>query len=338
MSYQSILVALDGSKLAEKALEYLPQIADQGAHLHLLTVVTESHTAELPTLMTSTMNPDFAVAQLATSYLSPESQRHCIEYLECIRDRLRASGYCVSIETTYGDVADTIVTAASHYEVILMATHGRTGIGKLIMGSITEAVLHSANCPVIVVPSHPERLQRFNSSDTPIPIRILVSLNGTPESETILPVVEKLIEGRPAKLILLRVAPAYNTDLSVMEPHIKHALQAENHEDLHDLFGSIGELPMRHYLDQIAASLARPDVKVICEVGFSHPANEIQFFADLYRVDLIAKTTYGRSGLPRLVHGSVTEEVLYHVSCPVVVTRVHQEFSAEAIPASLTSN
>jgi len=71
-----------------------------------------------------------------------------------LKSRIEQRGFSVTIEALPGNAVDTIVdTAASYqFDAIVMATHGRTGISKLVLGSAVQGVLRRAPCPVLVIP------------------------------------------------------------------------------------------------------------------------------------------------------------------------------------------
>jgi nucleotide-binding universal stress UspA family protein len=76
-----------------------------------------------------------------------------LEYLHRIADDLRAQGFKVGIEAHPGAVIPTIVSTAADFDVLVMATHGRTGLSKFLLGSVAEGVLHKSPCPVLLVPA-----------------------------------------------------------------------------------------------------------------------------------------------------------------------------------------
>jgi nucleotide-binding universal stress UspA family protein len=333
MSYHKLLVPLDGSKLAEKVLDYLPLVAKQGAHIHLLTVA-ESYSVEMPPMMISTWSLDLAVTRFTPPQSSLETQEPMREYLYSIGRRLFETGYAVTIEIVTGDIVESIIAVAQKYEVILMATHGRTGLSKLVMGSITEGVLHQAVCPVLVVPVHPNHVQHF-SGETDQNLRILISLDGSPESETILPIVDKLLAQKVAKVILLRVAhPQHPISDST---RIQVAGQALSEFDDYDSANRPDEVPLHYYLEHVAKRLVSANREILTRVGNRERIDEILFFANLYHVDLIAMATHGRTGLNRLLFGSITENVLHHTPCPMLISRIldHDPVTSETVSKSL---
>ncbi len=159
MGYQKILVTLDGSGLAELALQAVPEVADFGAEVHILSVIDHPITAEsvgevasLYTAMNSAVmipGPQYPAFQ---SISVPQTVTIRMDYLEEVSSWLKERGYQVTFEARPGDVIDTIVDTAQDYDLLIMATHGRTGLRRVLLGSVAEAVLHKAPCPVLLVP------------------------------------------------------------------------------------------------------------------------------------------------------------------------------------------
>lgn len=126
-----ILIPLDGSKLAEHALRPIKHFLKPGGQVTLLSVVSDA--SSLP--------------QVGDAPLD--------RYLEQIAARLRLDGFSAQIEIVAGDPADSIVTRAQQLgvDLIVMCTHGRSGLEKLLYGSVTSRVLAVTTCPVLVIPN-----------------------------------------------------------------------------------------------------------------------------------------------------------------------------------------
>jgi nucleotide-binding universal stress UspA family protein len=138
MKVKKVLVPLDGSALAETVLPKAIEMAQEsGATLELLTAV-ETHT--LP-------GTDPTEAQVKAVQAGER-------YLGEVADRLRAAGAKnVSTSVWYGPAAFAIVEAARLHQVdlIVMATHGRSGLGRLVMGSVAESVLRGTTTPILLL-------------------------------------------------------------------------------------------------------------------------------------------------------------------------------------------
>src|SRR5687767_12533378 len=128
---RTILVPLDGSPLAESILPSVAQIARlTGATLRLVHVTepVSGHRAE------------------ATSH-----EQALRRYLEDVAQRLTGDGLTVKTDLLAGDPAETIIQAAQTVELIAMGTHGRSGIGRWVYGSVADKVLRGATAPVLLI-------------------------------------------------------------------------------------------------------------------------------------------------------------------------------------------
>ncbi len=158
MAYLNILVTLDGSKFAEAEINAVTEIAPPGAHIHLLSVIDkEPLTALMARIYASTDELQTLNESVMLFRTEPPSMLDLRdEYLEAVSDGLDQRKYHVTHEVRVGNVVDSILEAARDgFDVIVMATHNRVGVGKLIVGSVTQSVLLRASCPVLVItPSH----------------------------------------------------------------------------------------------------------------------------------------------------------------------------------------
>jgi nucleotide-binding universal stress UspA family protein len=148
---------------------------------------------------------------------------------------------------------------------------------------------------------------------------ILISLDGSPESEAVLPVIEKILSFSPANVVLLRVAPEVNYIVATREYATN--LGSDLATDKNALYAT-KEHEMATYLNQIGDRLKAAGAKTVTlAYSFNDPVDEILSRVKRHHVDLIAMATHGREGLNRLVHGSTTESVLHHAPCPMLVVR-----------------
>lgn len=151
--YKQILVALDGSALAEGVLTHAEWLAEKsGAKVRLLRAVTslERIVAESSQFVapSGVMMPELdAVELVAAERAEAES------YLARVTARLRARGIEVEVTTPEGPPEQLILDAAREWpsDLILMTTHGRSGLGRLVFGSVAEGVLRNSSCPVLLV-------------------------------------------------------------------------------------------------------------------------------------------------------------------------------------------
>ena len=138
MNLKTILVPLDGSSVAEAALTPAVDLArENGAKLVLLRAA-EAHTRPMA---------DPVQAQVV---VMQEAQ----EYLAAAQDRVMSAGVAdVEVSAWYGPPVEAIVAAARYRsaDLIVMSSHGRSGVARLVMGSVTELVLRATTVPILVI-------------------------------------------------------------------------------------------------------------------------------------------------------------------------------------------
>ena len=154
--YNRILVALDGSPAAEHVLVHAEALA--GAFGSQITLLRATLSPEM--LLAQSGAGDASVGQLAPA-IDPEpvmeaDHDSAVEYLNGVAARLRTANLNVEIETPEGPANSVIVDRAAELkaDVILMTTHGRSGLGRLVFGSTADSVLRHASCPVLLVRVH----------------------------------------------------------------------------------------------------------------------------------------------------------------------------------------
>jgi nucleotide-binding universal stress UspA family protein len=216
-------------------------------------------------------------------------------YLERARQALERPGVEVRVETCLDDPASAIVShsISDRSDLIAMATHGRSGVRRLLMGSVTESVLRRATVPLLAC--RPGcRMEGWAH---------VVALDGSPRAESILDDVLPLtrLVGATLHLLHVRAAPS--------------PLGFRSRADLSR------ESNLRAYLKQLARQISALGVTVSTAVrSGSAPAELLRYAAEV-QAGVVAMATHGRSGLDRVLMGSVAEEVLRKVSCPVLLRR-----------------
>jgi nucleotide-binding universal stress UspA family protein/CBS domain-containing protein len=157
--YSHIVVTLDGSRLAEQILPHAATLAQRlDATITLLRVITPLQAVFLGE--TSTSPRTISGAAVETTGITEEMRLDALQYLTAIADRLERRGLTVECEYPEGRrPAETIVQRAHHLgaDLIAMTTHGRTGLGRSILGSVSDEVLRTASCPVMIVHATSER-------------------------------------------------------------------------------------------------------------------------------------------------------------------------------------
>jgi nucleotide-binding universal stress UspA family protein len=158
ISYQRILVPLDGSEFAALAIPHAETIASlAGAHLTLIQVVPDAATMAVEATLPSTgigmptIDPYLAATQFES--VEEELTKSAGTTLTEAAAPLLAKSLQVETVVAKGTPADSILAYATEnsIDIIVMSTHGRSGLGRLVYGSVAERVLHHASCPILLV-------------------------------------------------------------------------------------------------------------------------------------------------------------------------------------------
>lgn len=217
------------------------------------------------------------------------------KYLARAEQALRRPGIDVRLETRPGDPASAILAHSISVpsDLIAMATHGRSGVRRALMGSVTEQVLRRATVPLMACRPG-TRMEGWAH---------VVALDGSPGAESILDDVLPFtrLVGATIHLLHVRSSP--------------FPLGFRSRTDLSK------EAEQRAYLKRVARQIAAEGVTVSTAVRTGSAAAEILRYAAEVRAGVVALATHGRSGLERVLMGSVAEQVLRHVSCPVLLRR-----------------
>ncbi|MFC1932355.1 universal stress protein [Chloroflexota bacterium] len=314
--YKRMLVPLDGSELAEVVFTYAKEFAGR---LNFEDVIL------------------LCVGNPVLREFIPMQQA----YIERAADKIRRQSRAVQKRTgvqsgvkpveargelTVGHPADGILRYADENDVdlILMATHGRSGIRRWAMGSVADKVLRASKVPVLLV--------RAGIPDEIVydqwPTRtILAPLDGSELDESVLTHVEALTKKRMPtfdQVVLLRVC----------EPP---SLPSYSIPELSDIPLNWGQYEQQEiarskrvageYLTGAEKRFKDSGISVRSEVLVGKANEEIVNYANKNPFNLIVMATHGRAGLSRWVYGSVAEYVLLGVTSPVLLIRPHSSNS-----------
>jgi nucleotide-binding universal stress UspA family protein len=144
--YEKIMVPLDGSKLAECVLPHVEAFIE-GCHVSKVVLVRVVEPAA------SFYSGDYPISPDVLKERESDSQTSAKEYLDQIVNRLKPRQTELHSEVLVGHVADSLTdfSEKNDFDLILIATHGRSGINRWVRGSIADKVLRGANTPVLMV-------------------------------------------------------------------------------------------------------------------------------------------------------------------------------------------
>lgn len=296
-----ILVPTDFSVQSDAALSYARLFGKTfNASLHLLHVSA------------ARLRPPHAGANW------PEDEPAALRQL---RDRVTRDRWsrCMTIRLVEGtDPAGHIARYATsaHIALIVMGTHGRGGVARLVRGSVAEKVVRTAPCPVVTV--HGARqapLAGFR--------RILLPTDFSAASGAALDAARMLAARFDASLHLLHVLPEVCVDGGVAsEVFVAEAPEVR----------TLRLMNARERLAHRIPTDLHPST-VTTEVIFGAPAETIAAYAADNHFDLIVMGTHGRTGIAHLV-GSVAERVVRTAQCPVMTTRTVWSHAESMLPAT----
>lgn len=291
----TILVPLDGSPLAERALPYAELLAQAlEARLVLVRAV---------------------VAHTFPGVDPTDAQVRAVEeaeaYLAGLAARLAERGLAVETATPYGDAVQEILLEIDlrRADLVVMATHGRSGLGRWVYGSVAAGVLARSPVPVLLVRAWQPSLAAPPIAKQP---RLLVPLDGSEFAEEALPVAVRLAERLGGSLVLVQAVPvpmpvAVPGGVVVPEAFDLDSAQAEAHA----------------YLRRVADRLARehPGLESQVEVRVGLAADAIVAASRDHHAALVVMATHGRTGVGALLLGSVADAVLRQGSVPLLLVR-----------------
>jgi nucleotide-binding universal stress UspA family protein len=283
---RAVLVPLDGSAFAESALPLAAGLAERsGAPLHLVYV--------------------------AASALEVREMR---EYLDGVRQRVahRCRGG-VHTEALSGDVGPAIAGYVQGHDVgtVVLATHGRGGVSRAWLGSVAERLVGTLTIPVLLV--RPPAAPSDAAVTGALPQRILVPLDRSELSASVLPPAAALARALDAELLLTMVIAPLEVraeSVSRIRFAVDPATAAEHQAAALD------------FLEAHVGLLQRDGVRARASVlTHLHPATAILEAAAEADAGIIAMSTHARRGAQRVLFGSVTDKVVRGTSRAVLLTR-----------------
>lgn len=287
--FTRILVPTDFSGPSDAALEYARTFARTfGGALHLLHVT--SHTGIAPHGAGDPRDREPAALKQLRDRITDEDRRRRL-----------------TVRVAEGsDPADKIIRYActGPVDLIVMGTHGRTGVAHLLMGSVAEHVVRTAPCPVLTMREAPRPgVGGFT--------RILVPTDFSGASDAALDCARQLALRFGASICLMYVLE----DPQLDGPFGSEVFVAESPETRAARFSDA-----RERLSHRVTAYDRDNGRVTTEVLLGAAARTIVDYAADNRFDLIVMGTHGRTGIAHLLMGSVAERVVRNATCPVMTT------------------
>lgn len=283
----TILVPLDGSPLAEHALPYAEHLAK----------VTSARLILCRALSATKLQP--------TEIVGAVDEAHA--YMQVVADQLTSRGRVVDTTIPWGEPADEILdqVRSVRADLVVMATHGRSGLGRWLYGSVADEVLRRASVPILLVP--PGSHEPWSADRAP---RMLVPLDGSQLSEAVLGPARAWATQLGSEIVLVQVIP--------FKPYSSFG-DSSGYVFAFDPEADLAEA--ERYLSEVADRLRSTAKQVRVRAQLGEPSVTIAQIATDEKANLIMMATHGRSGLARLVLGSVATGTLRRTNIPLLLVR-----------------
>ena len=276
--FEKVVVPLDGSSLAEVALPYAEELAGKmGAEVVLLSVLASEEAQE------------YQKHQAYAGRIAEVTKRHAEKYL----DRSLGREIKVSTVTRAGEPAAGILDYIGNgsLKMIVMATHGRSGLSRWAVGSVADKVVRSTNRQLLMLirakGAYPDvRAKRILK-------KALVPLDGSPRSEAVIPHVVEMARSLRMELTLLQAVPKTN--------HVRAEVE--------------------DYLQGWCVRLADKGISAEYQVRVGLAADAIIDLADELAMDVVAMSTHGQNAISLWPLGSVAQKVLLGGDTPLLLVR-----------------
>jgi len=302
MSYRRILVPVDDSPVSRLGLKAALQMArDSGAKVRLLHVVEE---------FGAFMTPDTGASIGPVLDSLRAAGKRTIARIE---RRARAAGIKPStalVENFGGRVADTILDEVKRWrpDLVVMGTHGHTGIKHVLLGRVTERVLRAASCPVLTVP-------RRAPDAVPIAAglfkQILCGIDFSPAADHAREWAMSLAQEADARLTVVHVLTSQLVpDAVLADQHLSVLAYQRLRED-----------EAQRRIAEALPSTASSYCQVESTIVRGKPWREIVGIATAQQSDLIVLGVHGRGSVDLMFFGSTAHQVVRHASCPVLTLR-----------------
>jgi nucleotide-binding universal stress UspA family protein len=304
--YKRVLLPLDGSELAEVVFSYARELAAKLRLDLVLLHVVDPHERDLVPLHR-------AYVERAAEVLRRQSE----DLQKKTGIEPKGEGVAAQGELAVGHPGEEILSCALRHDVdlILLATHGRSGIKHWALGSVADKVLRVSKIPVCLIRAG---VREEIIHDKWPRTTMLVPLDGSELAESVLPHVEVLAKQwgpEEVDVVLLRVCEP----VVVPSDYPPTAgLTWKEHEEREI---ARPRTECEEYLAGVQKRLEGLGLRVRSVALQGKPADEIADYANKNPVDLIVMSTHGRSGIGRWAYGSVADRVLLGVSSPIFLIR-----------------
>lgn len=293
-AYKRMLVPLDGSRMGEVVFPFVKELAWR---LGLETTCLH-------------------ICESEEDQFAPMHGAYIKWVADTLKNQSAEAGRQMKVrgEVTYGQPAEGIMSYAreNKSDFILMATHGRSGFSRWVLGGVASKVLRGADVPVWLIRSGAPIGCEWPKAE------VIVPLDGSRLAEGVLPYVTAVVKQWGADdmdVILTNVCrvPVMPSDFS---DEMRKIWEDKGRQE-----AAIARKESQKYLSGIQERLAADGIRTKTETLMGKVADEVIGLASRTPYSFIAMSTHGRSGIGRWVYGSIAERILVGASSPILLVR-----------------
>lgn len=339
--FQTLLVAIDRDDISEKVFAAAVELAKALTAKLMFIHVLSPQDPESPQPLYDYSSHEAARIEPASRELYEQQWMAYIHQYEAMLKRWADRASELGLEADFihptGKVGPTLceVARTSGASVLVVGSHQRSGISELLMGSTSNYLMHHAPCAVLVV--HPTAgLATAQVAGSPLPRRILAALDL--ENPSVFETALSLAQSSEAELFLLHVlsdhgpeSPIPPTVTTWEYPTVMGGSAWELYQKQWQAYAEKGRTGLQRDRDRAEAAGVTVDYAQTTDA----PGRSICQMASTWKTDLIVVGSHRRKGLKELMLGSVSNYVMHHAPCSVLVVDLEQaELTAEGIAVS----
>lgn len=293
--FDSILVPLDGSLLAECVL---PQVVSIG----------QAFNGQIMLIQVLDKNPAGSSGQLFDLLNWQINKTEAKLYLDRVCTRLKKSGVQVKTTILEGPVVESITDFTQNHgiKLVILSTHGHSGLKKWEISSVTYKIILSAPTSVLLIRAPQVKEQRYE--------RILVPLDGSWRAENVLPMVTQLARFHKSQVQIVHV---------VKTPEMaRHMPPVQADIDLSDQIVARNREEALHYLDQVQLRSPLSGIDIHSHLIISNdPIAALHELVERENIDMVALSAHGFSGNNQWPYGSLVNNFILYGKVPLLIVQ-----------------
>jgi nucleotide-binding universal stress UspA family protein len=315
--FDTILVPLDGSQLADCVLPHVVAIA-------------RPFDAETTLLRILEKNPTGTSAQLFDLLNWQINKTKSALYLDKIQARLQKSNVRIRTEVLEGLIAEGIAEYAQNQgmKLIILSSHGRNGLTQWGISNVTQKIILSAPTSLLIVRAHQPGAYPGELAETPVYQRILVPLDGSQRAENVLPIITQLAHFHQSQIHLVQV---------IQTPEMARQMPPAREDiDLSNRLVARNQEEAGRYLEQVKLRSYLEGIPVQTHLLTSeNAAVALHQLAEQEHIDLVTLSAHGYSGMHQWPYGSMVNNFILYGKVSLLIV---QDLPAKQEPMPLASS